>query len=53
MYRLKVLTLENNILFFTVSKYYRKDGTIDFIDEKTNLFKSFPIDRVTIEEVAE
>ena len=52
-YKIKVLTIDNIVLSFTVSQYHRQGDSIEFIDEKTNLFKSFPAARTQIQEVEE
>lgn len=52
-YKIIVLTLQNNTLTFTVSKYDLVDGFVVFIDEYTGKKKRFHSSRCEIDEVNE
>ncbi len=51
LYRIRVKSLDNNILQFrSVKGYEVKDGLIQFLDSKTTKLKTFSVSNVEIEE---
>ena len=44
-YKITTLTMDNFVLKYTISKYTRVGDSIEFVDERTKMFKSFPASR--------
>lgn len=51
-YRITIKSVLGNVLTYTVDVYPPvEDGHFKFIDQKTNLLKSFPVENCEIQEV--
>lgn len=49
--KITILTFDERVIRFYVDSYKRVGDSVEFIDERSGLFKSFPANRCQIEEV--
>jgi len=52
-YKITTLTLTNRILIYNVSSYKKNGDSFEFVNEKDGMFKSFPCNRTSVEEMPE